>query len=136
VRPDDETSLVLNPKFKGASYFSWTTLTDAKREQNTKMKKFWKTLDLILTAVLLALSVGCYIVSRKFIDNATIQGIAINISTGVINYAYIQLAEFFVEKENFKYFQEYKNSLLYRLAIFKFVNIHLPIIYALVDFKT
>lgn len=63
------------------------------------------------------------------------QGYALSISVGVINYVYVQMAQYFVDKSNLKYLQDYNNSLLNRLAVFKFVNIHLPIIYALIQFK-
>jgi len=134
VRPDDEVSLVQNPKYIGYNKFSWSSLVASK---NSRDKSMWVkfVVDVFLTFTLLVASVVAYIVIKMYIKEAMYQGYALSVSVGVINQVYVMMAQYFVDKSNLKYLQDYNNSLLNRLAVFKFVNIHLPIVYALIQFK-
>ncbi|MFO0117483.1 MAG: anoctamin [bacterium] len=59
-----------------------------------------------------------------------------NAAVGVINFAFKELTIYFVKNfENHKYKQDHDKSLMTKLASFKFINIHLPIVYALIDRK-
>ena len=67
------------------------------------------------------------------VKNFLLQGLYLNFAVGGINFLFKYLAVYLVEKENHKFHLDLENSLMWRLAIFKFVNIHLSIVYALID---
>jgi len=52
-----------------------------------------------------------------------------------INYLYKFLVSLFITKQNFKYKAHKQKEEIFRFAIFKFINIHLPIVFALISFK-
>ena len=58
-----------------------------------------------------------------------------NAAVSVTDFAFKKLTIYFVKEENRKYKQEYEKSLMTKLASFKFINIHLPIVYALINKK-
>lgn len=97
VRPDDELSLVHNPKFKGFNKFSWSSLTASK----TSINKFWwlfSLFDWSITTILLLGSVAAYVVIKIYVTNALYQGYALSVAVGVINQVFILQADFFVTK--------------------------------------
>ena len=69
------------------------------------------------------------------IKNVVLQGFLLNAAVGVINYAFKELTIYFVKQENQKYKQDHEKSLMTKLASFKFINIHLPIVFALITEK-
>jgi len=134
VSPDTEAQIVANPEFQGFNTFSWTTHRESKKRTNFEGHVF-RVVNLAITLVLLASSVVLYIFFKLYVKNPLLQGIYLNAAVGVINYVFKTLTIYFVKWENHKYKQSYDNSLMIRLAVFKFINIHLPIVFALISQK-
>lgn len=58
-----------------------------------------------------------------------------NVVVSGINYLYKFLVSRFIIMQNFKYKAHKQKEEIFRFAIFKFINIHLPIVFALISFK-
>jgi hypothetical protein len=109
VRPDGESSLDLKPDHRGVSYFSWTRGTDAKKELKKDNKRFWESLSWIRNILLVAASVICFIVFNMYVENTIVQGFLLQTSSSLIDHFYLKWTKKSLEKENFKYLQEYKS---------------------------
>lgn len=94
---------------------------------------FIRFLNILVTLILLTSSVFFYIFIKLRVKNFLLQGLYLNFAVGGINFIFKYLAVYLVEKENHKFLLDLDNSLMWRLAVFKFINIHLPILYALID---
>lgn len=85
--------------------------------------------------MLLLASVFFYIFFKLVITNVLLQGFLLNAAVSGIDFTFKLLTVYFVKRENRKYKQDHDKSLMTKLASFKFINIHLPIVFALIDFK-
>ena len=132
ISKENEQSLMLNPMFKGFNNFSWTNQEPIKSQIDFDAF-FIRLLNISVTLIMLSSSVFFYIVIKMQVKNFLLQGLYLNFAVGGINFLFKFLTVYLVEKENHKFQLDLENSLMWRLAIFKFINIHLSIVYALID---
>ena len=83
--------------------------------------------------LLVAASVAGYVFLRLTVTSSLVQGILLTSIVSALNYFYTKVTVYLMQYEDHKYRKDYYDNLMIKLAFFKFVNIHLPIIYALVS---
>jgi hypothetical protein len=129
VTQGDRSELMPNDDFKGYNHFSWTT-HEADKKSRGKWSHVARYLNTMLMIVLVSLSIFVYIKLQDL--PPLLQGIFLNAAVGAINFGFRLVTVYLMKHEDHKYKAHYTSSLTTKLAFFKFVNIHLPIVYALI----
>jgi Calcium-activated chloride channel len=131
ITEDEET--VINPDYLGFKKMSWSKFDVTKSEKNDKKcRSVVATVCLFLIAlVLLSASVAGYVVVRNRITNGTVQGILTAIILTVTSTLHDLSVDHLLKASNMKYLNDKSRSYIINKMAFEFINLNLPIIYAL-----
>ena len=131
ITEDEET--IINPDYLGYKKMSWSKFDVTKSEKNSrKCKSFFAKIFLFfISLVLLSASVAGYVVVRNRIANGTKQGILTSVILVVTSYLHDLSVENLLSISNMKYLNDKNRSYIINKMAFEFINLNLPIIYAL-----